>query len=116
MRSLYAYRLLFKIDEGYRPTDAEIHELQLVKRLRWRRISALPKSITMLSSLESLYLATSDFTDISALSGLTVLTNLNLSSNENLRNISALSDLKALTKLNLSWNANLYKIGIHHSK
>ena len=107
MRSRYVFRLLFKIDEGYRPTDAEMHDLKSVKRLRMRGFYALPKSITMLTSLVNLDLANSYFYDISALSGLTTLTNLDLSGNENLRDISALSDLKALTKLNLSHNRNL---------
>ena len=72
------YKLLTKIDGGYSPSKKEQRQLSSVESIKWRSISQLPKSMSMLSRLIKLDLRSTGVKDIRALSGVTTLTNLDL--------------------------------------
>lgn len=97
------YDLLIRIDKGYAVTNAEKKELSYVKSIEWRgyRITELPNSLQLLTSLLTLNIRYSDVNNISALSNLKSLTNLDLSDTR-VTDISALSNLKFLTDLKLN--------------
>ena len=117
------YKLLRKVDYGYRLAEEEYQQLSSVTSVTWRSIEVLPYNIGLLKSVTNLDLSNSflcdisalsglkrlthldlrgtGVSDISALSGLTRLKNLDLSNSFLLRNISALSGLKRLTHLDL---------------
>ena len=94
------YKLLTKIDGGYSPSKKEQRQLSSVESIKWRSISQLPKSMSMLSRLIKLDLRSTGVKDIRALSGVTTLTNLDLGFT-NVNDIRALSELKMLTNLSL---------------
>lgn len=96
------YKLLLKIDEGYKATYHEKKALVSVQKLSWRVIRRLPQCMSMLIALTDLVIEQSSLNDISALSDLKTLKKLCLSNNRNLINISALSGLSSITELDLS--------------
>ena len=95
------YELLIRIDVGYSPSEEEKRKLSSIESIKWTKITQLPKSMSMLSGLVKFVLMDSGVGDITAISGLTGLTNLDLSYNLVLRDISALSGMTGLTNLDL---------------
>ena len=117
MTNQEVYELLIKIDGGYEPSEEEKRHLSSIKSIKWNRVQHLPKSMNMLSSLWMLdlhvtfkdkerdvvwidYDLFSTLSDISALSGLTTLGNLNLSGTY-VSDIEVLSELTSLRTLKL---------------
>ena len=110
MTNQKVYELLTLIDDGYSPSIEEKRQLSSIESIKWYWKSQLPKSINMLSGLINLDLSFNQaIIDISVLSSLTTLTNLDLS-RTSVRNTSALSGLTTLTNLDLSYNSNLMDI------
>lgn len=113
MTDMQIYELLVKIDNGYKPNYYEKRELVSVNELSWSGISHIPNCIGLLVSLTNLYLTSNEIlTDISPLSGLKCLTNLDLSwSKKGHMDFSGLSGLKGLKSLNISQCYTLKDIG-----
>ncbi len=94
------YALLLNVDHGYSLIEEEYELLFHVTSITWSNIRELPKSLRFMKNVSNLDLRGTRVSDISALSGLTSLTELNLRETE-ARDIRDLSGLTALTTLDL---------------
>lgn len=104
------YRLLINDEHGYRLTEEEYQQLSFASSITWRNIVELPRNMGLLKSVTNLDLSwNSNLSDISVLSGLTGLKNLELRGTS-VSNICALTGLTGLTNLDLSYNDYLRDI------
>lgn len=92
---------LEEIDKGYKPTEADLHKLAQIKIVGGPlqiEIRTLPKSIALLTNLQTLYLSDSQISNIDTLSSLPTLEALYLSRTQ-ITNVDALHTLRNLTTL-----------------
>ena len=101
MTDQHIYEVLINAAYGYKLSEEEYQQLLSVRSITWSSIRELPQNIGLLKNITNLNLRFTGLSDISALSELKALTNLDLSNNRNLTDISALSNLTTLTNLNL---------------
>ncbi len=93
---------LEKIDRGYVPTNREQKSLGEIVSLGIHdpHITSVPRSIVLLTALQSLDLGSTEIQDFSPLAGLTALQSLDLSGT-NIQDCSPLAGLTALQSLDL---------------
>lgn len=70
MNDQEVYKFLIKNDGGYSPSEEEKRQLSSVESIKWRSISRLPKSMSMISGLMKLDLKYSGIVGTSVLSRL----------------------------------------------
>lgn len=97
------FELLINVDHGYKLTREEHQQLASVTSITLKHIIALPRNIGLLTSVTNLDLSYNrKLSDISALSRMKELTNLDLGYTR-VRDISALKGMKGLTNLDLGY-------------